>query len=472
MANLNTQNVGFNFKGIINLNTLNGDLLTNAGDKLSDGLGNLIPMKISTTSVIHDGIFGFENSGIQALIDYSAITSSNKAFALPNASGTFTLGTGNNNELVYWIDSNTIGSLPTSTYPSLTELSYVKGLSSSVQTQLGNKIGLSDLSASSPLSYNNLTGAFSIAQANTSTDGYLSSTDWNTFNSKQSALGFTPVTNARTITINGTTYDLTANRTWNVGTVTSVGASLPLSSSGGATPSISISKADSSTDGYLSSTDWSTFNSKEPAISTLPISKGGTNSNSALSNNRVMKSASGSIVEAAAITAARALKSDANGIPTHFDTATEPSLTELTYVKGVTSAIQTQLGSKAVTNLVGSPTEIQFACSDETTAITAATNKIKFRMPYAMTVTEVRASLSTAQASGSIFTVDINQGGTSILSTKLTIDNNETTSTTAATPAVISTSALTDDAEISVDVDQIGTSGATGLKLLIKGTRA
>lgn len=49
------------------------------------------------------------------------------------------------------------------------------------------------------------------------------------------------------------------------------------------------------------------------------------------------------VSEAAAITAARALKSDANGVPTHFDTSTEPSLTELAYVKGVTSAIQTQL---------------------------------------------------------------------------------------------------------------------------------
>lgn len=46
--------------------------------------------------------------------------------------------------------------------------------------------------------------------------------------------------------------------------------------------------------------------------------------------------------EASAITGSRALKSDANGVPTHFDTATEPSLAELAYVKGVTSAIQTQ----------------------------------------------------------------------------------------------------------------------------------
>lgn len=84
----------------------------------------------------------------------------------------------------------------------------------------------------------------------------------------------------------------------------------------------------------------------EPIITTLPIAKGGTNSSTALSNNRVMKSSGGAIVEAAAITAAKALKSDANGIPVHFDTATEPSLTELAYVKGVTSAIQTQIDSK------------------------------------------------------------------------------------------------------------------------------
>jgi hypothetical protein len=35
------------------------------------------------------------------------------------------------------------------------------------------------------------------------------------------ALTYTPVTDARTITINGTTFDLTANRTWSVGTLTS-----------------------------------------------------------------------------------------------------------------------------------------------------------------------------------------------------------------------------------------------------------
>lgn len=49
----------------------------------------------------------------------------------------------------------------------------------------------------------------------------------------------------------------------------------------------------------------------------LPVANGGTNSSTALSNDRVMRSSGGAVVEAAAITAMRALVSDANGIPTH-----------------------------------------------------------------------------------------------------------------------------------------------------------
>lgn len=71
----------------------------------------------------------------------------------------------------------------------------------------------------------------------------------------------------------------------------------------------------------------------------LPIANGGTNSSTSLNNNRILKSSGGAIIEAAAITASRALASDANGIPTHATTTT----TELNYLSGVTSAVQTQL---------------------------------------------------------------------------------------------------------------------------------
>ena len=115
------------------------------------------------------------------------------------------------------------------------------------------------------------------------------------------------------------------------------------------------------------------------------------------------------------------------------------------------------------------PLYFQLSCSDLTTALTTGTTKAYFRPPTGFTLTEVRASLLTAQTSGNIFTVDINQNGTSVLSTKLTIDNTEKTSVTAATPAVISTSAITDDSEITIDIDQIGDGTAKGLIVTLIG---
>lgn len=114
----------------------------------------------------------------------------------------------------------------------------------------------------------------------------------------------------------------------------------------------------------------------------------------------------------------------------------------------------------ATTTDVTNKTEsIILACSDETTALTTGTAKVTFRMPYAFTLTGVRASVTTAPT-WSVLTVDINESWTSVLSTKLTIDATEKTSTTAATPAVISDSALADDAEITVDIDGIGSTVA------------
>ena len=76
------------------------------------------------------------------------------------------------------------------------------------------------------------TPAISMPAATTSVNGYLTSTDWNTFNNKGS------------------------------GTVTSVSGTAPVVSSGGATPAISMAAANTTTNGYLTSTDWNTFNGK------------------------------------------------------------------------------------------------------------------------------------------------------------------------------------------------------------------
>jgi hypothetical protein len=112
------------------------------------------------------------------------------------------------------------------------------------------------------------------------------------------------------------------------------------------------------------------------------------------------------------------------------------------------------------------------AISDETTALTAGTAKVTFRAPYAFTVTGVRLSTTTAATGGTLLTVDINETGSgSILSTKLTTDASEKTSTTAATAAVISDSSIADDAEITIDIDTVGsTIAGAGAKVYITHT--
>jgi hypothetical protein len=111
------------------------------------------------------------------------------------------------------------------------------------------------------------------------------------------------------------------------------------------------------------------------------------------------------------------------------------------------------------------------AASDEATDLATGTNKVYFRMPYAGTLLAVRASVNTAPTDANI-EVDINEAGSTILSTKLSIDASEKTSTTAAVPAVISDSALANDAEITIDIDQVGSTVAgKGLKVYLKVRR-
>ncbi len=119
------------------------------------------------------------------------------------------------------------------------------------------------------------------------------------------------------------------------------------------------------------------------------------------------------------------------------------------------------------------PVVIQLSASDLSTALTVGTIKAYDRAPYAMTITAVRATLLTAGSTSGTTTIDINKNGTSILSTKLTIDAGEKTSVTAATAVVISTSSLSDDDEITIDIDAIS-GGATekGLIVTLIGTRS
>lgn len=92
--------------------------------------------------------------------------------------------------------------------------------------------------------------------------------------------------------------------------------------------------------------------------------------------------------------------------------------------------------------------------------IATATNLMPFHETRDITITGVAGSVNVAGTS-SVITYDINVNGTSILSTKLTIDAGEKTSNTAATAAVISDTTVAAWEEFSFDIDTAD-SGDTG----------
>lgn len=106
-------------------------------------------------------------------------------------------------------------------------------------------ISLTALSGTAPITYNSSTGAIGITQASGSTNGYLSSTDWTTFNSKQNAL---TLGNVSEVVSNVLMFpDGGTNKT--IGNLT-----------------IQVVQAGSTTNGFLSTTDWNTFNNKQGTI--------------------------------------------------------------------------------------------------------------------------------------------------------------------------------------------------------------
>ena len=121
---------------------------------------------------------------------------------------------------------------------------------------------------------------------------------------------------------------------------------------------------------------------------------------------------------------------------------------------------------------------LEVACGSEDDAITTGTAKITFRMPFAMTLNQgedgLRASLTGAGSTSGTTTVDVNQNGSTIMSsTKLTVDDGDLTSVGASAEPVITTLALTDNASITVDVDAVtGGADETGLKIQLIGTLA
>lgn len=111
----------------------------------------------------------------------------------------------------------------------------------------------------------------------------------------------------------------------------------------------------------------------------------------------------------------------------------------------------------------------QFSISDLVTALATGTNSGYFDAPFPFTITEVIATLLAASTSG-LPQFNLKKNGTTILSTQITVDANETSSLTAAAPPVVSVTAVAKGDRITCDIVAAGT-GAKGAQITVVGTK-
>ena len=126
------------------------------------------------------------------------------------------------------------------------------------------------------------------------------------------------------------------------------------------------------------------------------------------------------------------------------------------------------------TKKIKMPAEIGIACSDETTALTTGDNKASIMIPRAMTITEIKASLTGKDTTTDVeiqfrYSASAPDSGSDILDgTGLSITMDDFTGSASGTDFVTASSQIcAEDSFITVDLDS--TSDATGLKVWLLG---
>ena len=259
-----------------------GNTLTKA--TLTAGSGISVTNGTGSITLANTGVLSFDG-GSTGLLPSTATT------GVVSLSGTLGVGYGGTGQTTYTngqllIGNTTGNTLTKATLTAGSGVSISNGAGSITISATGSGGTVTAVTGTAPVvSSGGTTPAISMPKATTSVDGYLSSTDWTTFNNKGSGTvtsvtatspvastgGATPVISmpAATTSVSGylTSTDWnTFNGKQPAGTyVTAVSGTAPVVSSGGTTPAISMAAATTSVSGYLTSTDWNTFNSKQPA---------------------------------------------------------------------------------------------------------------------------------------------------------------------------------------------------------------
>jgi hypothetical protein len=283
-----------------------------------------------------------------------------------------------------------------------------------INKQNSNASGtITAVTASAPLSSSGgTTPNISIAQATISTDGYLSSTDWNTFNNKQekywsrSGTNLSPFNAGDHITLGGADgsalIDIRQTTTLIQGVRIegATGDSLAFNSYVTGEAQLRFIFQNDGKQLWGDGTNAADVNWYRTSAGTLR------------SNGNLILDG---------LTASQILGTNGSKQLVSLDTATYPSLTELTYVKGVTSAIQTQLDARVPTT--------------RTLTINGSTQDLSANRTWTITTTGTSNRISVSGGTGLTPTIDIDAAyvGQTSITTLGTIATGTWSATTIAT---------------------------------------
>jgi len=146
-------------------------------------------------------------------------------------------------------------------------------------------------------------------------------------------------------------------------------------------------------------------------------------------------------------------------------TLASPTFTGTVVLPNTPAIVQTAINQK--------PETIPIALGDESTVLSTASTSVPvvtYNIPYGFEVTNVIISATIAGTGVNLVTVDVHDDGTTIFSTKVTLDATEKTSATSSTQPVINSGTIVANSLIEIFVDVVDTDNVcAGLKVWLVG---